>query len=136
LWEIGKDDKLTAAWRTHDKLDCHYSTPVLVEGNLYGFHGRQESGQQLRCVSAKDGSVKWSQSLAPGHIIANKDRLFILTEDGELILTTATPDKAPLLTVRSEILRGGHRAPPALANGLFYARDKSRLVCVDLRVKQ
>ena len=135
LWEIGADDKLTAVWRNHDQLDCHYSTPVLVDGNLYGFHGRQESGQQLRCVSAKDGTVKWSQALAPGHIIENNGRLLILTEDGELILTTATPDKAPPLTVRSEILRGGHRAPPALADGFFYARDKSRLVCIDLRAK-
>jgi hypothetical protein len=71
--------------------------------------------------------------LAAGHLIACGNRLVILTEDGELILTTASPDKAPLLTVRSEILRGGHRAPPALAGGLLYAKDKSRLVCVDLR---
>jgi outer membrane protein assembly factor BamB len=135
LWEIGKDDKLTAVWRTKDKLDCHYSTPVLVDGHFYGFHGRQESGQQLRCVSAKDGAVRWSLPLAPGHVIASKDRLVILTEDGELILTSATPDKAPALTVRSEILRGGHRAHPALADGILYAKDKSRIVCVDLRAK-
>ena len=133
LWDIGKDDKLTATWRAGDKLDCHYSTPVLVDGNLYGFHGRQEQGQQLRCVSAMDGKVKWSSPLAPGHVIASGSQLIILTQDGELILTTATPDKSPPLTVRSEILRGGHRAPPALADGLLYAKDKSRLVCVDLR---
>ena len=133
LWEIGKDDTLTAKWHTHDKLDCHYSTPVLVEGNFYGFHGRQESGQELRCISAKDGAVRWSAKLAAGHVIACGTRLLILNEDGELILTSATPDKAPPLTARSEILRGGHRAPPALAGGLLYAKDKSRLVCVDLR---
>jgi len=133
VWEIGKDDTLTASWRAGDKLDCHYSTPVLVDGNLYGFHGRQESGQQLRCVSAKDGTVRWSVPLDPGHVIACGTRLIILTQSGELILTDATADKAPSLAARNEILRGGHRAPPALANGLFYAKDKSRMVCVDLR---
>ena len=133
VWEIGKDDKLTASWRAGDKLDCHYSTPVLVEGYFYGFHGRQESGQQLRCVSAKDGAVRWSVPLDPGHLIACGTRLIILTEAGELILTDALPDKAPPLTGRSEILRGGHRAPPAMANGLLFAKDKSRMVCVDLR---
>ena len=133
VWEIGKDDKLTAVWRAGDKLDCHYSTPVLVDGNLYGFHGRQESGQQLRCVSAKDGTVRWSTPLAAGHVIACGTRLVILTEGGELILTSASSDKAPTLTARGEILRGGHRAPPALANGLLFAKDKSSLVCVDLR---
>lgn len=133
VWEIGKDDKLTAVWREGDRLDCHYSTPVLVDGHLYGFHGRQEQGQELRCITAADGKVRWSVPLTPGHVIACGSRLVILTEDGELILTAVTPEKAPPLTVRSEILRGGHRAPPALAGGLLYAKDKSRLVCVDLR---
>jgi len=135
LWEIGRDDSLTARWRAGEKLDCHYSTPVLVDGNLYGFHGRQETGQQLRCVAVKDGTVRWSVPLAAGHVIAGGTRLVILTEDGELILTAASPDQAPPLTVRSEILRGGHRSPPALAGGLLYAKDKSRIVCVDLRRK-
>ena len=136
VWEIGKDDTLTATWRAGDKLDCHYSTPVLVDGNLYGFHGRQESGQQLRCISAKDGTVRWSAPLAAGHVIACGSRLLILTDAGELILTDATSGTAPPLTARSEILRGGHRAPPALANGLLYAKDKSRMVCVDLRAEK
>ena len=136
VWEIGKDDTFTATWRAGDKLDCHYSTPVFVDGNLYGFHGRQESGQELRCISAKDGAVRWSTPLAAGHVIACGTRLIILTESGELILTDALPDKAPPLTARSDILRGGHRAPPALAGGLLYAKDKSRMVCVDLRQGQ
>jgi hypothetical protein len=135
LWEIGKDDALTSSWRSEGKLDCHYSTPVLVDGNLYGFHGRQERGQELRCVTARDGKVNWSTPLDPGHLIACGKQLIVLTERGELILTTASPDKVPDLTVRSEILRGGHRAPPALAGGLLFAKDKSRFVCVDLRAK-
>ncbi|HEX2747064.1 MAG TPA: PQQ-binding-like beta-propeller repeat protein [Verrucomicrobiales bacterium] len=133
LWEIGKGDTLTSSWRGGGKLDCHYSTPVLIDGNLYGFHGRQERGQELRCVTARDGEVKWSVDIDPGNLIACGKQLLILTERGELILTTASPGKAPDLTVRSEIIRGGHRAPPALAGGLLFAKDKSRLVCVDLR---
>lgn len=136
LWEIGKDDTLTATWRGVGKMDCHYSTPVLVDGNLYGFHGRQEQGQELRCVGANDGKVKWSVPLDAGHVIASGKQLIILTERGELILTTASSDKAPDFSVRGEILRGGHRAPPALADGLLFAKDKSRFVCVDLRAKK
>jgi outer membrane protein assembly factor BamB len=132
VWELGKNGKLSAVWRAPDKLDCHYSTPVVVEGHLYGFHGRQESGQELRCVRASDGEVRWSQPLAAGHVIAAGGRLLILTEQGELILAAASPDKKPALTARGEILRGGHRAPPALAGGFLYAKDKSRLVAVKL----
>ena len=132
VWQTGKAGTLTGTWRAGGKLDCHYSTPVLIDGHLYGFHGRQESGQELRCLSATDGTVKWSTPLSPGHLIAAGNRLLILTEDGELILAAASPDKKPDLSARSEILRGGHRAPPALAGGILFAKDKSRLVAVKL----
>ena len=105
----------------------------MAGGWLYGFHGRQESGQELRCISAADGRVAWSVRLDPGHVIACGRQLLVLTQSGELILTALSPDKAPDLSVRGEILRGGHRAPPALAGGLLLAKDKSRMVCVDLR---
>lgn len=134
LWEMGRDDKLTATWRSGGRLDCHYGTPVLVAGNLYGFHGRQETGQELRCVSAMAGKVLWAHPLDAGHVIAVGNRLVILTDAGELILTEANPDKKPDLRARSEIIRGGHRAPPAIAGGRLYARDKSQFVCVDLGV--
>lgn len=133
LWEIGKDETLTASWKTGGRLDCHYSTPVLAGEYFYGFHGRQETGQELRCVKAKDGTVKWSAPLDAGQVIVSGKQLVILTESGELILTEAAEEKAPDLSARGHILRGGHRAPPALANGLLFAKDKSRLVCVDLR---
>jgi hypothetical protein len=34
---------------------------------------------------------------------------------------------------RAQILSFNVRAYPALANGLYYARSKDQLVCVDLR---
>ncbi len=135
VWQTGKAGALTTTWRAGDKLDCHYSTPVLVGGHLYGFHGRQESGQELRCISAADGSVKWRTPLAAGQIIAAGNRLLILTEDGELILSNASPDKKPDLSARGEILRGGHRAPHALAGGMVFAKDKSRFVAVKISAK-
>ena len=58
--------------------------------------------------------------------------LLVLTEKGELLRVTASPDKFHE-TARAQILGSGVRAYPALADGLFYARDKGRLVCVDLR---
>jgi 16S rRNA C967 or C1407 C5-methylase (RsmB/RsmF family) len=60
------------------------------------------------------------------------DKLLLLTEGGELIVATATPEKfSPM--ARAQIIGSEVRSHPALANGLFYARDKSSLVCVDLR---
>ena len=133
VWELDDKDAFRPVWRHEDRLDCHYSTPVRVDECLVGFHGRQEQGQALRCIAAADGAVRWSVPMAAGHLVRCGRRLVILTEKGELILAAARTDKAPTLTERVSILRGGHRAPPALADGFLAARDGGRLVCVDLR---
>jgi hypothetical protein len=64
-------------------------------------------------------------------MIAGAD-LLLLTEKGELIKAAAKPSEFKPVS-RAQVLGLGTRAYPALADGLFVARDKRRLVCVDLR---
>lgn len=128
-WNSGK---LSRVWQKQNVLDCHYSTPVFHNGFVYGFHGRQEFGQNLRCVRAEDGKVMWeSGRLEGGTLMAVKDTLLVLTEAGELWLVDATPDKFSRRS-QEQILKGGHRSYGAFSNGVFYARDAKRLVAVDL----
>lgn len=132
LWEIDPATKSKKSiWERGDVLDAHYATPIPVGGKLYGFHGRQESGQELRCIDPSNGKVHWSQSLTTGSLIATSKQLIILTEKGELILAPASP-KSFAPTARGQILGATSRAIPALANSHFYARDSKNLVCVDL----
>ena len=66
--------------------------PVALGEFAYGFHGRQERGPVLRCISLKDGTVAWeAPSMGAGNLIRVKDNLIVLTEDGELILAEASP---------------------------------------------
>ena len=60
------------------------------------------------------------------------DELRILHERGELIRAAASPD-AFKLKARAAILKPDVRAYPALAGGLYFARDQEKLICVDLR---
>lgn len=123
---------LEAVWKKEGILDCHYGTPVLQQGFLYGFHGRQESGQELRCVDPTDGSVKWSSGRkAAGEIIAADGMLIVLNEKGELMLVEPSPKEFKIIA-QAQILGAGHRSPPALAGGVLYARDKKQLVAVKL----
>ncbi|MGI9241750.1 MAG: PQQ-binding-like beta-propeller repeat protein [Verrucomicrobiales bacterium] len=132
LWELdpagGTKHK---TWERGGVLDAHYATPVLVGGKLYGFHGRQETGQELRCIDPLDGRVHWSEKIATGSVIAAGEQLVILTEKGELILAAADPG-AFTPGGRGQILGASARAIPALSGGRLYARDGKRLVCVDL----
>jgi outer membrane protein assembly factor BamB len=127
-------------WSSDEALSCHYATPVYREGFLYGFDGRADPGLQadssFRCVELKTGKVRWSEpSLKVGTVTLADDQLLVLSEKGELILAPATPSGFKP-TGRAQILPFVVRAHPALAGGLFYARSKDKLVCLDLRQKR
>src|SRR2546425_1368676 len=125
--------KLKQIWSGDDQLSNHYATSVYHDGHLYGFHGRQEQGCDLRCIELKTGKVKWSQDqFGAGTVTLVNDELFVLSEKGELVRAAATPT-AFKPSARAQILSFQVRAYPAIANGRLYARSKDRLLCVDLR---
>jgi outer membrane protein assembly factor BamB len=126
-------DGYDTLWTRTGSLDCHYNTAVYHEGHLYGVDGRQEAGAQLRCVELRTGKPVWTQ---PGYgcaaIILAEARLWVLGERGHLELVDATPTQFRSRG-RSAVLSGVCRAHPALANGRYYARSATELVCLDLR---
>ena len=120
-------------WSSDDAISNHYATNVHKDGYLYGFHGRQEYGQVFRAIHLETGKVAWEQGgFRAGTVTLAGDRLLILAESGELTMAVASPAGFKVLS-RTMILDGTVRAYPALADGRLYARNESRLVCVDLR---
>jgi outer membrane protein assembly factor BamB len=134
LWKWTRTgSKFTRVWHKDDALECHYSTPVFHQGYLYGFHGRQEFGQHLRCIRAEDGKVMWESGRVPGGtLLLVQDTLLVLTEAGELWVVDASPEKFNR-RAQEQILRGGHRSYAAFSNGVLYARDDRQLVAVELK---
>jgi outer membrane protein assembly factor BamB len=120
-------------WSSDDVLSNHYATSVIRNGYLYGYHGRQEEGQSLRCVELQTGKVAWNvDQFKAGTVTLAGDQLLLLNENGELVLATATPKEFRSL-FRTQLLPATIRSYPALANGLLYARNEQTLVCVNLR---
>lgn len=135
IWEWStKEKRLTNVWNKTEALDCHYSTPVYHDGHLYGFHGRQESGAALRCISAADGTMKWEapDAVPGGTLIRLQDKLLIVTERGELWIVKAAADKFELLS-STQILGLRHRSHAAYADGVLYARDSEKMTAVRVR---
>ena len=125
--------KLEKIWSGEDSLANHYSTGVYYDGHLYGYHGRQEYGQSFRAIEVRTGKVRWSEeSFGAGTVTRVGNRLLLLRENGELLMIRATAERFDVIS-RAQILPGTVRAYPALANGLFYARNENTLVCVRLR---
>jgi outer membrane protein assembly factor BamB len=126
--------KPQAVWASDDALSAHYATPVVRDGYVYGFHGRQEEGASFRCIELKTGNVKWSKDhVGAGTVMLAGGELLILHERGELIRAAASPDAFKLKARFAILQKPDVRAYPALAGGLYFARDTEKLVCVDLR---
>ena len=128
-----QEGQVSTVWSGTEILSNHYATSVHHQGMLYGFHGRQEQGPELRCIELESGKVKWSAKQFPsGTLIQADDRILALTEDGRLWMIQASPKSCKVLA-RAQILPRVVRAHPALASGFLYARSSTKLVCVDLR---
>jgi outer membrane protein assembly factor BamB len=124
---------LNQLWASDEVLTNHYATSVYHNGQLYGFHGRQEFGQSLRAVDFRTGKVLWNQDrFLAGTVTLAGDRLVILRERGELVVAAASPDAFRPIA-RAQILPGTVRAYPALSDGFLYARNENTLICLDLR---
>ena len=124
--------KVEELWSGEDVIDNHYSSCVLAGGTLFGFHGRQEYGQSFRAADLPSGEVLWSQDrIRAGSVSRVGDRLLLLLESGELLLVAASREKFEILA-RAQVLARETRAFPAIADGLFFARDQDTLVCLRL----
>ncbi len=63
LLKINPDgNSFEEVWKSDDNILAHWSTPIHVDGFLYGFIGRHENEGELRCVRLSDGNVAWEAS--------------------------------------------------------------------------
>jgi outer membrane protein assembly factor BamB len=121
------------------RLECHWNTPIHVDGYVYGSSGRHTNQAELRCVELESGKVMWRQpglsrsslTLADGHFI-------VLTEYGQLLLVRVSPKgyeevgRIDFGHTGSHLLRYPCWAAPVLAHGLLYVRGEGKLLCLEL----
>ncbi len=127
------NNAVTPVWSGDESLSNHYSTSVHKDGYLYGFEGRQEFGQSLRCIELATGKVMWNvEGFGAGTLLIAGEALLITRESGELAIAPVSP-KAFRLASRAALIPGAVRAYPALANGRYYVRNERQLSAFDLR---
>jgi outer membrane protein assembly factor BamB len=125
--------KLVDVWTSNDVLSNHYATSIYHEGQLYGYHGRQEFGPVFRAVNFETGKVLWSTDrFGAGSVTLAGNRLLIIRETGEMILAALSP-KSFQAIAKAQILPPTVRAYPALSDGVLYVRNDDTLVALDLR---
>jgi outer membrane protein assembly factor BamB len=128
-----------AEQRGRDKrMQCHWSTPIHVDGYLYGCSGRH-SDADLRCLELATGKVVWSEpDLTRTSLLLVDGHFVCLGEDGGLRLLKVNPKKYEEVARLDPEGKAGSLleypcwAAPVLAHGLLYVRGKGRLVCLEL----
>lgn len=125
-------------------LEAHWSTPLLVEGHLYAFSGRNEPDAVFRCVEWSTGTVRWERDerWAPrstrqppvfgrGSLLHADGRFLALGEGGLLgMFRPSTEGCVELGRWQVPSLRYPCWAAPVLADGRLYLRSEDRLVCL------
>jgi outer membrane protein assembly factor BamB len=141
----GARDPSTGAW-VEPVLEAHWNTPVLHEGRLYAFSGRNEPDATFRCLEFATGRLLWSReerwrphsALQPevygrGSAILADGRLIVLGEGGKLGLFAPNPDRPEEIgSWQVPQLHYPCWAAPVLSRKLMYLRSENRLVCFDL----
>lgn len=119
-------------WASDDSLSNHYATSVYKDGYLYGFHGRQETGQDFRCIEWKTGKVMWSKDgYGAGTVTLDGARLVLVRENGEIVVADASPTAfRPKSAGRA--LSGVVRAYPALSGNLIWLRNENKVAAIRL----
>ena len=114
-------------WKNDESLSCHYNTPVPAEKHLFGIHGRQEYGADLRCVEWATGNVVWEKKrFGCAGLIAVDGLIVAAVETGEIVLLEANAKEYRELG-RVQALGEKMRAAPALSDGRLFIRDTKKL---------
>jgi outer membrane protein assembly factor BamB len=127
-------------------LEIHWNTPVLHNGFVYAFSGRNEPDATFRCVEFKTGKLMWSRPeqwrahstdtpgvYGRGSAILADGRLWVLGEGGKLGLFGLNPQKPEeRCSWQVPSLHYPCWTAPVLSNKRLYLRSEDRLICLDV----
>ncbi|HXF38457.1 MAG TPA: PQQ-binding-like beta-propeller repeat protein [Blastocatellia bacterium] len=107
-----------------------FNPSVLYEGNAYGL----DEGI-LTCVDVKTGERRWKGGrYGFGQVLLASGHLIVITEEGELVLVKASPDKHTEIA-RFPAIEGKTWNNPALAGGRLLVRNQTQMACFDVSGK-
>ena len=111
----------------NQRMKNKFSSSVLHNGFIYGL---DES--ILACLDASTGEQKWKGGrYGYGQIMLAGDHVIVLTEDGEVVLVKATPERHEEIA-KFEAISGKTWNYPIIANGRLLVRNIQEMAAFDI----
>ena len=124
-------------------MACHWNTPILHEGFLYGCSGRHRSNGEIKCIRWDNGQTAWRIKLDGRSSLTFADKHFVNLSESGLVTCFQATSTGYVETGRLEKGKEGIVLPsypawsaPVIAKGLMYLRGKHELICYDLRAEE
>jgi outer membrane protein assembly factor BamB len=123
----GERGTVQEIWK-NNRMKNQFTSSVYLDGYFYGL---DES--ILACIRASDGNLMWKGGrYGYGQVALASGHLIVLTEDGDMALVRATPEKHDELA-RFPVLDGKTWNHPAFSDGRLLIRNLKEMAMFDLR---
>jgi hypothetical protein len=122
------------SWSTTERwvsrqLKPSFNDFVVHNQSIYGFEGRM-----FTCVDLESGKRRWKGGrYGSGQVVLLRDQdlLVVVTEEGEVVLVSADPNKHRELA-RLQAVEGKTWNHPVIAHGRLYVRNAKEMACYEL----
>jgi len=119
---------IRVVWTNH-RMKNKFNSAVLHDGYLYGL----DEGI-LACVDVESGESKWKGGrYGYGQLLLASGHLVVLTEDGDVVLVRATPEKLQEVA-RFSALKGKTWNIPAISDGVLVVRNEVEMAAFRIAV--
>lgn len=123
-WNVQED------W-TSKKIRPYFNDCVVHEGYIYGY-----DGNRIACIDASTGEATWKSRRVGGQVLLlpEMDILLSLTEKGEVLLISATPDEYTIIARIKALTKKPKKTwnHPVIAQGKLFVRNSTEAVCYKL----